>query len=132
MFLGVFALSSACSSQDEPTLGSAEASSFEPGAASAASSTQIAADLEAMPVRFFDCLQIDGVDLLDQPLSARREALERLLPEDSVIPSLTSPTASQAADFLKDARRAGHEGLRAKSRRTTSRRGSVSWTTTTS
>ncbi len=81
LFLGVFALSSACSSQDEPTPGGAEASSFEPGTASTASSTasssQVAAVLEAMP----DVVaKVNGTEITKAALVARAESIQGQLP----------------------------------------------------
>ncbi|MBJ8343646.1 ATP-dependent DNA ligase [Antrihabitans sp. YC2-6] len=63
---------------------------------------------------FFDCLYLDGVDLLEEPLSARLEALQRVAP-DRRIPSLVRPTAEAAADHLAGAIRDGHEGVMVKS-----------------
>jgi peptidyl-prolyl cis-trans isomerase C len=76
LFLGVFALSPACSSQDEPTPGGAEASSLEPGAPSVASSTE-AADLEVMP----DVVaKVNDTAITKAELVARAESIQRQLP----------------------------------------------------
>jgi DNA ligase-1 len=83
---------------------------------------------------FFDCLHLDGVDLLDAPLRDRSAALRAAAP-DCLIPSITilpatrsSPTASPtesppgpsteasaAAGMLAAALAAGHEGVVVKS-----------------
>lgn len=63
---------------------------------------------------FFDCLYLDGVDLLDEPLSARLDALERAAP-DHRIPSVQRPTDEAATDYLVAALRDGHEGVMVKS-----------------
>jgi DNA ligase-1 len=64
--------------------------------------------------RFFDCLHLDGVDLLDAPLSERLEALARVAGEHRM-PGVLSPGAEGAARVLADAMGAGHEGVMVKS-----------------
>lgn len=63
---------------------------------------------------FFDCLHLDGVDLLDAPLSERREALAKVAAEHR-IPALVRPDAEAAADYFDAALAAGHEGIVIKS-----------------
>ncbi|WP_024801882.1 ATP-dependent DNA ligase [Nocardia sp. BMG51109] len=63
---------------------------------------------------FFDCLHLDGADLLDAPLSERRAALAKVAGEHS-IPALLRPDAEAAADYLDAALAAGHEGVVIKS-----------------
>ena len=63
---------------------------------------------------FFDCLHLDGVDLLDAPLSERVEALGRVVGEHQ-IPGVTEPTEAQAAALLETALAEGHEGVMVKS-----------------
>jgi DNA ligase-1 len=63
---------------------------------------------------FFDCLHLDGVDLLDAPLSERHEALVRVA-GPYVIPGVQRPSADQAGTLLDDALAAGHEGIMVKS-----------------
>jgi DNA ligase-1 len=62
---------------------------------------------------FFDCLRADGVDLLDEPLSSRREVLERVAPGYAV-PSLVTDDAAAGEAFLAEALAAGHEGVMVK------------------
>ncbi|GAA0986904.1 ATP-dependent DNA ligase [Nocardiopsis tropica] len=62
---------------------------------------------------FFDCLHLDGRDLLDEPLSVRLEALDRVAGELR-IPALTRPSAEEAATHLAAALAAGHEGVMVK------------------
>ncbi len=77
LFLCVFALSPACSSPDEPTPGSAEASSLEPGSESVAPSTQIAADLAAMP----DVVAtVNDTEITKAALLARAKSIQGQLP----------------------------------------------------
>ena len=62
---------------------------------------------------FFDCLHLDGADLIDEPLSARLEALDRAVGEHRM-PGVGRPTAADAAAVLKKALAAGHEGVMVK------------------
>uniref|UniRef100_UPI0031E20BB3 ATP-dependent DNA ligase n=1 Tax=Saccharothrix mutabilis TaxID=33921 RepID=UPI0031E20BB3 len=59
---------------------------------------------------FFDCLHLDGADLLDAPLSERLAALRRVAGAH-VIPGVESPSAEQAEAVLANALSAGHEGV---------------------
>jgi DNA ligase-1 len=67
-----------------------------------------------LSVFFFDCMFADGVALVDQPLEARRAALERALPARHVTPARVAETADDAQAFYDDALRRGHEGVMAK------------------
>ncbi|NAZ82088.1 ATP-dependent DNA ligase [Kineococcus sp. R8] len=64
---------------------------------------------------FFDVLHLDGVDLLDEPLHVRLDALAGLLAADEHaalrMPGIRSPAAEAAAQVLDDALAAGHEGV---------------------
>ncbi len=63
---------------------------------------------------FFDCLHLDGRDLLDAPLSERRAALSQVAGEHT-IPALIRPDAEAAAEYFDGALAAGHEGVMVKS-----------------
>ena len=63
----------------------------------------------------FDCLLVDEQDLIDAPFSRRADALTELARGRSVVPRVLSPGAREAAAFVEEARRAGHEGVMAKS-----------------
>jgi DNA ligase-1 len=63
---------------------------------------------------FFDCLHLDGADLVDTPLRERNAALRRAV-GDLVMPGVLEPTAEQAEALLSDALDAGHEGVVVKS-----------------
>ncbi|TQM05840.1 ATP-dependent DNA ligase [Pseudonocardia kunmingensis] len=63
---------------------------------------------------FFDCLHLDGADLLDEPLHVRLGALERAVGGHRM-PGVLSPTAEEAAELLERALEAGHEGVMVKS-----------------
>jgi DNA ligase-1 len=59
---------------------------------------------------FFDCLHLDGEDLLDRPLSERLDVLDRVAPQHR-IPALRAPTVDQTEAHLDAALAAGHEGI---------------------
>ena len=61
---------------------------------------------------FFDCLHLDGADLLDAPLRDRLPALEQVVAPHR-IPSVQDRTAAPA--LLEAALAAGHEGVMVKS-----------------
>ncbi len=62
---------------------------------------------------FFDCIHLDGVDLLDEPLELRLDALERVASSHR-IPALLRPDAAAAAVHVEAALEAGHEGVMVK------------------
>ena len=64
---------------------------------------------------FFDCLHVDGDDLLERPAQERLEALEASLPRELVVPRLVTDDVEAAQAFLDDALARGHEGVMAKS-----------------
>jgi DNA ligase 1 len=63
---------------------------------------------------FFDCLALDGADLLDEPLAARLQALDRVAGPHRM-PGRLRPTPDEAAQVLDEALAAGHEGVMVKS-----------------
>jgi DNA ligase 1 len=66
-----------------------------------------------LSVWWFDCLHLDGADLMDRPLGERRRALERLAGERSV-PMIVTADPATAQRFLDEAVAAGHEGVMVK------------------
>ena len=72
-------------------------------------------DLPLSPF-FFDLLQVDGRETLDDPQSDRFRTLADLLPPALVIPHVTGVTSDQAQAFLDAALARGHEGVMAKRR----------------
>ena len=58
---------------------------------------------------FFDCLHRDGVDLVDEPLEVRREALAAVV-GDRTIPAVVRPAPDEAAAAVEAALAAGQEG----------------------
>ena len=63
---------------------------------------------------FFDCLHVDGADLLDVPATERRRVLEERLPEEFWVPRIVAETTEEAGRFLDEAIERGHEGVMVK------------------
>ena len=63
----------------------------------------------------FDCLHVDGEDLLDRPQRERFDALASRLPAELVVPRLVTGDREEAERFLDDALQRGHEGVMVKS-----------------
>jgi DNA ligase-1 len=64
---------------------------------------------------FFDCLHLDGHDLLPAPAAERRAALERVVPPHMLVPRVGVSSTAAAQAVLADALAAGHEGVVIKS-----------------
>ncbi len=69
---------------------------------------------DRLRVHLFDCMHLGGRDLLDEPLSARLDALAAIAPADLTMPSVRATTADEARAFLRAALEAGHEGVMVK------------------
>ena len=69
---------------------------------------------ESLRVHLFDCVHRDGRDLLDEPLSARREALAEFASDSLRMPGILATTVDEARAFLRAALEAGHEGVMVK------------------
>lgn len=69
-----------------------------------------------LPLRalYFDCLHLDGEDLIDLPGRERYAALVQALPAPTLIPREVTSEAAAAERFLGEAIAQGHEGLMAK------------------
>ncbi|WP_238422732.1 ATP-dependent DNA ligase [Gordonia sp. 'Campus'] len=63
---------------------------------------------------FFDCLHLDGTDLIDRPLSERLAAIDSIAPQLR-IPAVTRPSAEEARNHFDAAMADGHEGVMVKS-----------------
>jgi ATP-dependent DNA ligase I len=59
----------------------------------------------------FDCLHLDGSDLLGLGAAERRAALERVCPPSLLVPRIVTAEAAEADAFLRDAVARGHEGV---------------------
>jgi DNA ligase-1 len=79
--------------------------------------TKAAVDERSRPLTafFFDCLHVDGGDLVDAPAHERLAALDATLPTDLVVPRLETDDPERAQAFLDDALARGHEGVMVKS-----------------
>jgi DNA ligase-1 len=63
---------------------------------------------------FFDCLHLDGEDMIDRPAVERFAALAERVPEPMVIPRIIVDDPVEAARFLDAALERGHEGVMVK------------------
>lgn len=63
---------------------------------------------------FFDLLHLDGSSLIDRPVQERFAALDDLVATVGRVPRLVTGDPETAAEFLRAALAAGHEGLVAK------------------
>ena len=52
---------------------------------------------------FFDVIHAGGDDLVDEPLAARRDVLDELVPAPFRLPSIVTADADEAAAFMDDA-----------------------------
>jgi ATP-dependent DNA ligase I len=64
---------------------------------------------------FFDCLYLDGRELIASPAEIRHEALTDFVPEGLRIPRVVTDREDEAQALLEDALARGHEGVMAKS-----------------
>jgi DNA ligase-1 len=60
---------------------------------------------------YFDCLHRDGVDLIDEPLRVRKEALEAFVPIQARVGSVTTADPEAADRFFEESVAAGYEGV---------------------
>jgi DNA ligase-1 len=63
---------------------------------------------------FFDCLHLDGEDLIDRPASERFAALGSRLPQGLMVPRVSVEDPAEAERFLDAALERGHEGVMVK------------------
>jgi DNA ligase-1 len=68
----------------------------------------------ALSAFYFDCLHLDGIDLIDAPLAQRREALASALPTGWMVGSITTDDPGSADRFFEEAVAAGYEGVMVK------------------
>jgi DNA ligase-1 len=64
-----------------------------------------------LQARFFDCMLLDGRELVDLPLRERWHSLDGLLGSDHVVPRVVPADLAEAEGFLSRALETGHEGL---------------------
>ena len=63
---------------------------------------------------YFDCLHVDGEDLIDRPARERLAVLDDRLPPALVVPRVETGDVVAAQAFLEDALARGHEGVMVK------------------
>jgi DNA ligase-1 len=81
---------------------------------SAVASRGPAREGDRLKVYLFDCMHRDGRDLLDEPLSARREAVAAIAPEAIRMPAVDATSTGDAEALLRTSLGAGHEGVMVK------------------
>jgi ATP-dependent DNA ligase I len=67
-----------------------------------------------LSVFFFDCLHLDGDDLLDLPTRERAAALAGRVPQEHRVPRIETEDEGEAGAFLREALARGHEGVMVK------------------
>ncbi len=67
-----------------------------------------------LSLRVFDCLHLDGTDLIDQPLQERLAALQDLVPDTHQVARLESADPQAVERFVDQVLADGHEGVMAK------------------
>ena len=63
---------------------------------------------------YFDCLHLDGQDLIDADTSDRLRALHGVVPQSAQVPHTVADAVEPAREFIDRALSAGHEGVVAK------------------
>ncbi|HEX4169858.1 MAG TPA: ATP-dependent DNA ligase [Bryobacteraceae bacterium] len=78
----------------------------------------IAALLQELPMTpvWFDLLYLNGGSLIDEPQAARFRHLSELVPNNHLVPHLSTESQDRGEDFLHQALASGHEGIMAKAR----------------
>jgi ATP-dependent DNA ligase I len=69
---------------------------------------------DRLAIYLFDCMHLDGKDLLDAPLSERRDALCAIAPLPLLTPQMKAASIEEARAFYADALSKGHEGVMVK------------------
>jgi DNA ligase-1 len=81
---------------------------------SAIASKGVIREGDRLRVFLFDCLYRDGIDLLDEPLSARLEALRAIAPPELRVPNVRATNSEEVNRFYAEALASGHEGVMVK------------------
>ena len=68
-----------------------------------------------LSVFLFDCLHLDGDDLVDAPAAERFVALAAALPDELLVPRVETDDPAVAEEFLDETLARGHEGVMVKS-----------------
>jgi DNA ligase-1 len=77
----------------------------------------VAATRATLPLQawYFDCLHVDGEDLIDRGARERHQALSEVITAAARVPRSVTADRAEAQRFLDRAIGAGHEGIMAKS-----------------
>jgi DNA ligase-1 len=77
---------------------------------------QVEQQRDALPLSpvFFDCLHLDGDDLIDRPTGERFAALAERIPETLRVPRVVASGIEEAEPLLEAALERGHEGVMVK------------------
>jgi ATP-dependent DNA ligase I len=67
-----------------------------------------------LSVFVFDCLHLDGTDLIDRPADQRLAAVTEVVPAGLMMPRIVTDELAAAERFLDDALQQGHEGVMVK------------------
>src|SRR5699024_9795152 len=88
-------------------------SPFQRTASRTASRTDVASAREETPLSafFFDCLSLEGRDLIGEPGRTRWAALASIVPESARVPRIVTDDLGEASRFFADAVARGHEGV---------------------
>jgi DNA ligase-1 len=80
------------------------------------SSVEVEIQRSSVPLTpvFFDCLHVDGDDLLDRPCAERYARLAEAVPGRFRAPRIQTDDPAEAERFLEDALAHGHEGVMVK------------------
>jgi DNA ligase-1 len=84
--------------------------------ASSPASTTARRPGDRLRIHLFDCMHRDGDDLLDQPLSARLDALRAVAPAGLCMRQIRAGSVHEVHAFYAEALGAGHEGVMIKDR----------------
>ncbi len=93
-----------------PLGGAARALSSPLGGAARALSSPLGGAARALTVRFFDCIHLDGTDLVDEALSTRAGSLAQVA-ERWQVPKIITADVAESEVFLAASLAAGHEGV---------------------
>ena len=74
----------------------------------------VAPDARQLSAFFFDCLHVEGEDLVDRHARERLAVLDGLVDAEHVVPRVENPDGDEARRFVDDALVRGHEGVMVK------------------
>ena len=84
------------------------------GSAGTAGAADRGATVRSLQAFYFDCLHLDGEDLIDRPLHERLAALDRACPAALRVPRVVTEDPERAGHHAAEVLAAGHEGVMVK------------------